>query len=501
MKKYILGLDINDSFLAAVVLGHQGRERHVIACDSIALNGQQSLSEMLPRLLERISWKGRSSVCGISLSDISIRNLTIPFADRKKINQVLSFELEDQLITPVSRQIVEYIFTGQAQTTSHILITAVEKEKLRHYFTVFEESRLIPDVVGLRLVALAVQSLLINKTTVDSIFLDAGLQSMNVLFCHRGEVVFLRHLAYPEEMITEPPFSFTNGRAGIASHEEAMACIANMCGDINRSLGFFRLESGVEFAPEKIVITGSLGQVAEVRESIQSGLAVPVVLSNIREEAGIFLNPDVQEKWDPGLYDFALCLALEGLQKKHLINFRKDEFSQPQMLFTSKGRLLAASIAFAVLLGAGLVYLGLDYHYLRTRYEEMGGQMQALFKDTFPDRTRISDPLVEMQASIKNIQAPSVAIPVFTGSKRSLNILADISGRIPPAIEIEVSRLVIDQESVQIKGSTDNFNNVNIIQNNLRRSPLFRNVNIISAAADRESTKIRFELRMETGGA
>jgi general secretion pathway protein L len=143
----------------------------------------------------------------------------------------------------------------------------------------------------------------------------------------------------------------------------------------------------------------------------------------------------------------------------------------------------------------------LDYHSLNTRYEEIGGQMQALFKETFPDRTKIRDPLVEMQASIRNIQAPSVAIPVFTGDKRTLNILADISGRIPSSIEILVSRLVIDQESVQVKGTTNTFNNVNIIQNNMRKSPLYKEVSIISAAADKDSKMIRFELRMETGGA
>lgn len=501
MNKYILGLDVNHTFLAAVVIEQRGKEKQIISCDSIDLDGQLSLSDNLALLLEKISWKGGSCTCGIPLADISIRNLTIPFADKKKINQVLSFELEDQLLSPVSKQIVEYVDTGQTDRATHILVTAIEKEKLSTLFASLEQCDIRPDVLGLRLVALAEQTLKINKTNADLIFLDAGLQSIDILLCQQGEVVFLRHLPYPEKMIIDPPFYFADGRAGIVNHHEAMECITGICGDINRSIGFFNLDSGLELSAEKIVLTGCIGQVDEFQEKIQAELGIPVVLSNVRDEAGILPGSSAQDKWNPVFHDFALSLALEGLKKKHLINFRKDEFSPQQMFFVSRGRLLAASIVLVLLVSSGLLYLGLDYHSLSTRYEEIGGQMQALFKETFPDRTKIRDPLIEMQANVRNIQAPSVALPVFTGDKRALNILADISGRIPPSIELRVSRLVIDQESVQVKGTTNTFNNVNIIQNNMRRSPLYKNVIIISAAADKDSKMIRFELRMETGGA
>lgn len=501
MNKKILGIDINDSLIAAVILQQRGRERQVVSCASIAPEAMQPLSESLPILLEKIDWKGGDCVCGLPLADISIRNLVVPFADKKKISQVLSFELEDQLISPASKHIIEYVPTGQKDGSSHILVTAAGKDLLADLFAAFDRCGLSPGVLGLRHAAFAGQVMQTGKAAVDMLFIDAGLHSMDILVCHRGEVVFLRHLVYPEKMVTDPPFQFSGAGAEIINEQDAMECIRHICRDINRSLGFFGLESGLELSPEKIVMTGLLSRIDAVRNTMQTELAVPVVVSSLKEDAAIMLSSQVRDSWDPVVHDFALSLALEGLQKKHLINFRKEEFAAPQMFFTSKGRLLAAALVLALFIGTGLGYLALDYHSLKTRYEETGDRMQALFKETFPDRTRITDPLMEMQASIKNIQAPSVAIPVFTGSKRSLDILADISGRIPASIELQVSRLVIDQESVQMKGTTNTFNNVNIIQNNLRRSPLFQDVDIISAAADKESKMIRFEVRMETGGA
>lgn len=501
MSKYILGLDINDTLLAAVVLQQKGKERHIVSCDSIELEGQVSLADSLSLLLEKVSWQGGSCVCGISLVDVSIRTLTIPFTDKKKITQVLSFELEDQLLVPVSEQVVEYVFTGQSDTTSNLLITAIEKETLRHLFAALAHCDALPDVVGIRLAAFAEQTLKIRKAAADIIFIEAGQHSVNILLCHAGEVVFLRHFPYPEKMVIAPPFSFAGNKVSIIHDEEAMDCISCICADINRTLGIFNLESGLQVSPEKIVASGSLGQLREFQEKVQAEFNMPVVVSNIREETAIPLSPAAQEKWAAGDHDVALCLALEGLQKRHLINFRKDEFSSSQLFSVFKGRFLAAAVIMVLALGAGLVYLGFDYNALKTRYDDMGSQMLALFKETFPDRTKIRDPLVEMQASIKSIQAPSVAMPVFTGDKRTLNVLADLSARIPPSIELRISRLVVDQESVQIKGTTDTFNNVNIIQNNMRQSPLYQDVDIISAAADKNSNMIRFELKMEAGGA
>ena len=161
---------------------------------------------------------------------------------------------------------------------------------------------------------------------------------------------------------------------------------------------------------------------------------------------------------------------------------------------------MAASVVVAILIGGWLGYMGFDYLSLKKRYDETGNMMLTLFKETFPERTKVSDPLLEMKANLKNIQAPAIATPVFSGEKRSLNILADISGRVPNSVKIEVSRIVIDQNSVHMKGVTDTFNNVNIIQGSLRKSPLYDDVDRGSAAADKDSSMIRFELRMQAGG-
>ena len=90
-------------------------------------------------------------------------------------------------------------------------------------------------------------------------------------------------------------------------------------------------------------------------------------------------------------------------------------------------------------------------------------------------------------------------MPLFTREKRILAILADISTLVPADVSLHVSRMLIDQDSVKIKGTTDAFNNVNTIKNLLARSPRFSEVTIVSATKAKDKNIIRFEINLQLG--
>lgn len=500
MKRRALGLDISDDFVAAVVVQQTGQDRRVVACAFHERGGGEDIADLLPGLLTGIGWNSGASACGVSLAGVSVRNLSLPFTDRKKIEQVLPLEMDDQLLTPVAEQMVEYLVTGAGENSSTLLVAALEREALRLQLDALGRGGLSPDSVTLRNMALAEILARSGKMPASFMLLDAGVHAVNMVLVHGGVVVFVRRLPYPERMYTEAPFAFSNGLASITHTPEAMTCISAICDDIRRSIGFFGLESGMAVEPEQVVLTGSMLQVDELRAKISEELAQEVIPCSLKQEAGITLAAELREEWQPALFDHALALALQGLKKKQGVNFRKGEFATEPLIFASRPRLIAAAVLAAVLLAGGGLLLGIDYRSLRKNYDELGSRMEALYKETFPGATKVVDPLTQMQANIQDIQAPSIATPVFSGDKRILNILADISARIPKELTIHVTRLVIDQESVQLKGDTDTFNNVNLIQGNLRKSPLFDEVAIVSAAADKGSSMIRFELRLQTGG-
>lgn len=501
MRRRALGLDISEDFIAAVVVQQTGQERRVTACAFHERGGGEDIDALLPGLLTQVGWGGGASTCGVSLAGVSVRNLFLPFTDKKKINQILPLELEDQLLTPVAEQMVEFQVTSGDANSSALLVAALEKESLRRELDSLERGGLSPDTFTLRNMALAERLAHSGKMATSFMLLDAGVHALNMVLVQGTVVVFARRLPYPERMYTEAPFSFDDGMAAIAHTPEAMACIAAICEDIRRSIGFFGLENGLTVSPEQVVITGSMLQVDELRAMISESLAREVVPCSLKRETGVTLAAELREEWQPAFFDHGLALALQGLKKKPGVNFRRGEFAPERLLLASRPKLIAAAALAFVLLAGGALLLGVEYHGLKKSHDALGAKMEALYKETFPEATRVVDPLVQMQANLQDIQAPSIVTPVFSGDKRILNILADISGRIPKELTIHVTRLLIDQDSVQIKGDTDTFNNVNLIQGNLRKSPLFNDVSIISAAADKESSMIRFELRLRAGGA
>jgi general secretion pathway protein L len=77
-----------------------------------------------------------------------------------------------------------------------------------------------------------------------------------------------------------------------------------------------------------------------------------------------------------------------------------------------------------------------------------------------------------------------------------LEILNDISERVPKDLEVQVDRMVVDQEGIQIRGTTDTFNTVDSIKKGLESSEMYRDVVIASANLDQSGKGVRFEIKM-----
>ncbi|MCI5212764.1 MAG: hypothetical protein D3910_29125, partial [Candidatus Electrothrix sp. ATG2] len=107
MTPLSLGIDISENLLSGVAVAGKGKEAKAISCASRQLDRGNALAEQLPLLLEDLQWpkKGLCDV-GLPLSELSLRNITLPFADSHKIEQILPFELDEQLLLPVDQQVI-----------------------------------------------------------------------------------------------------------------------------------------------------------------------------------------------------------------------------------------------------------------------------------------------------------------------------------------------------------------------------------------------------------
>jgi Tfp pilus assembly protein PilN len=154
-------------------------------------------------------------------------------------------------------------------------------------------------------------------------------------------------------------------------------------------------------------------------------------------------------------------------------------------------------IFLGVILCLLIVDMGVDYYFLKERYRMLDQRVTEVFSRTFPDVKRIVDPLQQMKVKVNEVKTSAISIPGTNSNDKVLDLLKDISDRIPKSLDVHVTRMVIDQETVRVSGKTDTFNTVDSIKSGLELSKYFSGVTISSATLDRTGKRVQFEIKLQ----
>ncbi|MCW5205820.1 PilN domain-containing protein [Desulfobulbus sp. F5] len=504
MAQTSLGIDIGDDLLSAAVVSGTGREAQVTACASLPLSvsDPDALTEGLRLLLEQLGEQCKAAHCvvGLSLTWLSLRNLHLPFTDEKKIGQILPFELEEQLLLPADEQIIATVSTAGREAGTSLLTAAAEKTLLRQHLDVFQGLNLEPDSICPAVYVLADRLCRTDHAGNTFLLLHSDFSCVQMVLARHGEIVFMRRLAWPDVVFTHALFEQEQGGITIADSVAAADAFRSISAAARRSLDYFALQSGLQnIQPDYFVLSGPMQHCLGFRENIEADLGLSGRLCDLSRDGAAALSTEIAGQWQAAVYDKALALALfTGRRGKEAgLDFRQGEFAPPRHLFGSKKQITALAMAAALLLFAGCGWLFADYRQLQKKYNQLAGKTEKIFQESFPGVNPGPDPYLHMRSRRKSMETSPVAMPIFTEEKRVLAILADISARIPASIQLQVDRLVIDQTTAGIKGSTDAFNNVNTMQSLLNKSGRYAEVKIVSATKGKKDEGILFEIRLQ----
>jgi len=140
--------------------------------------------------------------------------------------------------------------------------------------------------------------------------------------------------------------------------------------------------------------------------------------------------------------------------------------------------------------------MGVDTYFLKQRAAALDSRILVLFKKTFPHISRIVDPVKQAQIEINELKRVATPGRVAGMNSRALDLFLEISERLPESMDLKVSRLMIDPNSVRIKGDTDTYNTVDRVKQGLEKSSLFKTTTISSANLDRGKNRVLFEIKL-----
>jgi hypothetical protein len=128
---------------------------------------------------------------------------------------------------------------------------------------------------------------------------------------------------------------------------------------------------------------------------------------------------------------------------------------------------------------------------------DLDQKIKAVFTDTFPDVTRIVDPLQQMQINLRETADKNVHPDLPGTHVRVIDILNTLSLQIPKSVDVKVNRMVVGTDNVLLSGNTNTFNTVDDIKSRLEESDLFTAVTISSADLERSGKRVRFKLKLD----
>lgn len=480
MSRKVLGLDIRKDTVYAVLLTSGIKGSDIIDQSVTPIpNSEGGFFDGLHTALDAIcsQMKTDGATCAVSLPPgmASYRNIRVPFVEIKKIQQVLPFELEPTIPMPVED--LEFDFQSiKADGQSDIIAASLEKPVLQQLLEVLGGFHLNPVAIVPGGYASAAFLGLKDEIAKDMLIIDYDPKKVSVFALASGKIRFAR--TFPQK----PPAQAEAGYLRL---------------NIRRTLTAVQDSLNILFSPEIILTTGAIADDLFVEGKENKLMEVPVAKADpVAVSPSLKTRPD-DAGWQSGIFDNALCLALcetEGIQ---CINFSKNRSRAVKYWTEYKSSFLTTSLLFVfvmLLLYGGLYF---ETHSLDKKISAIKGQINTVFKQTFPGVTRIVDPLQQMRVKVKDAAKDAAHGQIIGGRMKVEDILNHLSISLPKKTDVDFTRMVVGSDSVTLSGATDTFNTVDDMKSRLDKVEPFKKVTISSANMDKSGKRVRFKLKIQ----
>jgi len=488
MPGKILGLDISEEWITAVQVKSGLKGYQVTACARAKVVENGGLEGALKALGEQMDLKSDLCLASIPGAQVSYRNLQMPFKDPKKVRQTLFFELETMVPFPIDDLVVDFaIVDGAAE--SDVMAVSARKSYISEYLAQVRSVGIDPEVLDINSLPIVSWLLRQEGTPEEGAFLEIGERSVTFVLYLKRRIALIRTFGFKGLAKAQSP---SDAAEGLDESSFRRVCTA-----IQNTIHAHGWNGQGPSSPEKVFYTGIGALYPETGDLLNRFLAIPAEGMDLSRDKRVRMEGDVARVWNPALMNGALALALRDVKEEQGFNFRKDEFEVRRDYYGRKKELKRVAVFLIVILSFLAADMGVDYYYLKKRYRMLDERITEVFKRTNPEVTRVVDPVQQMKVKINEKRKSAALIPGIASNERVLDLLMDISKRIPKSLDVRVTRMAIDPETVRMGGKTDTFNTVDSIKSGLEPSIYFSNVTISSANLDQTGKRVQFEIKLQ----
>lgn len=495
MAKTLFSIDIRDDYVSGVLFQITSKAVVVEGCSSAWVE-ERPIKDVIRDVMELAGV--RDGICRVSFpaEHFFFRNLSLPFTDIGKIRKILPYELEESAPMEIHNLLVDAISAKSAENGSEIIAVMAERKFFAERLALLLELGLDPEIITISGLQTAVRLSDSDDCPSDFILLDIGLKWANMFVVQDKNIVLIRPLYLGNDGFSEDsPFDDELSPVTSQASKPTPSGYKRLATSMKHTL----LVVNIENLP--IYLTGPDGRRQGLAEYLQNIFGVETKCFDLLKEIPfVKVAPNLKARWIPEIMDQALALGMRSGRSRKWLNFRKGDFAKKISIRQHRHLISRVAAATAVLILS--ICFSCLYSYTSGKAEEkkLTQQIRSVFSKTLPAVSRVVDPIQQLQVEINKLKQATNDGGI--GTKYGvLDILAEISRSIPTTLKVHLTLMMVDEKSVRLKGTTDNFNTVDNIKKKLEKSSYFSSVGISSANLAPKGNEIRFELRLRLRGA
>ena len=435
----IVGLKIEKGLVAASIVQKGYRRTELVDSFSQPFATDTELVEILKDKAKE--WAGARIVSSIPGHFFSQRLVQFPFADRKRVEKALPFEIEDSLPFELDEVIIDHLVLDSghsakgagASKEAAVLAIMLSKTVLQRHLELLASAGIDPQFIVPSYIGIHSLSGMIKS------------EGCTLLTC--GEDVCLRNNGVVKALRS---FSNSGPTAGLRHTVQVLET---------------EQKERVEKASILCTDEAAHGELAAL------GIAVEQITPELGGKKAV--NP------------VSLGLALS-----EQVNFRKGEFAYhlaDEGARRRKRTLIIAGAAAAVLFVANL---GVKYYLIQNSYGKLDKEIRAIYHQAVPDAKNAVDPVRMLKSSLDEARKKYGVLGTGTSA---LDVMKAVTDGIPKEVRVAFQEFNLEGDQLKLQGEATSFESVDKIKAELQKSDLFSEVTVLDTRMG-ANNKVKFRL-------
>ena len=523
-ERSVLGLDLGSHGLKAVELKVSPRS---LSPGQFRVHPRVDTASPLEEHIQRfVSMHGLpldQVACALPANKLSTRRLEFPFSDKRRLAQAIPFEIEAETPFDLDDIFLDWNLLSGDRTHGVVAATLAKRSDVGEALETLGDAGVDPHVLeaeGLVLANLAP----IFGLEGTQLIADIGHEKTTFCAVLNGRPVLARSIPVAGKAITEVVAS----EAGISFEEaEQRKCEGGVLGRSSRpgsgaSPGVIAIldriareavrtleaaearHGGGPVAREAhLTLVGGSARLDRIDEILAKRTGLETTRLRMPADSP---HADLVEGIDAVLFAPALALALRfSGEAATQMNFRQGDYARRQDFTQLFGRELRPTAILAAALAALMIASTITTIVLqRQRANRYENSAEGLYRRAFPDQKQApGNPSTALAAQLRAAEKRADFLGLYSGNRSALALLAELSNAIPADLEVRITEINIDRNSVRLDVDAEGFEAADRLTTVLSATDPFQGAKVAgSVKTDRRTGGVSFNVSipLQTGG-